>query len=92
MIPLERVNDIFNSITISERENKLKKLLENYNIDEEITFLYKNILFYVADIYCYSQEVQTTENIILVLNNGADVNYKDKEGNNVLLRCLKQHE
>ena len=89
---------IFNkNFTFEEKDERIKELINNgLDINQQIIYENRtehlNTLFYVCKIFCNRKENQTIENIKLVLENGADINFKNNSDNTPLLYCLKSFE
>jgi ankyrin repeat protein len=80
--------------TYEEKDTKIKELInKGFDINQQIIYENRtehlNTLFYVCKIFCNRKENQTIENIQLVLENGADINFKNSSDNTPLLYCLK---
>lgn len=85
--------------TYNEKDTQIKELISNgFDINNQIVYESQeeeqklNILFFLCKYFCKGIRNQTIENIQLVLENGADVNFRNLDNDTPLLFCLNNFD
>jgi len=89
---------LIGNYTYEEKDQKIKELIERgFDIDDQIVYNSSlgedsmNALIYACELFCINTN-ETIDNIKLLSENGADINFRNIDNDTPLLFCLRDAE